>query len=173
MRLGTKILILTLTITSALAGIIVWVVTVDLTGHETDRARADIRRAVAAYFGRIDALHELVRKVVTPVIQDPANRSQLELLDGGDESAREHFQLFFRQFVQANLSDQEPAPTPPPPSPDGAPAATATRSTRPSRAARRCGWCAARAARTSSAGGWACRRYACASGSRRGSCWSG
>ena len=71
MRLGTKILILTLTITLALAGIIVWVVTRDLTKHETDRARADIRRAVDAYFDRINTRHDAYRKVVTQVLQEP------------------------------------------------------------------------------------------------------
>src|SRR5687768_9076284 len=109
MRLGTKILILTLTITLALAGIIVSVATRDLTGHETERARADIRRAVKGYFDRIDALHDDYRTRVTQVIEDPQIRSQLELLDGGDESVREQFRLLFSEFAQANRTAHAPA----------------------------------------------------------------
>lgn len=109
MRLGTKILILTLTITLALAGIIVSVATRDLTGHETQRARADIRRAVKGYFDRIDALHDQYRTKVTQVIEDPQIRSQLELLDGGDESVHEQFRLLFREFAQANRAAHTPA----------------------------------------------------------------
>lgn len=111
MRLGTKILILTLTITLALSGTVVWVVTRDLTAHETSRAHADIDRAVSGYFSRIEALHERVHDFVTLVIEDPQNRSQLELLDSGDESTLEHFRLLFDDVVRVSLTRQGPGTT--------------------------------------------------------------
>ncbi len=108
MRLGTKILILTLAITLALAGLIVWVVTRDLTAHETDRAQSDIRRAVSDYFERIESLHAEDFRLVTLLMEDPQNGAQLEALDAGDELAREHFKLLFEDVLQTVLSGGRP-----------------------------------------------------------------
>ena len=88
MRLGTKILLLTLAITLALAGLIVWVVTRDLTAHETDRAQSDIRRAVSDYFGRIESLHGEDIRLVTLLMEDPQNLARLEALDASDDERR-------------------------------------------------------------------------------------
>ena len=96
MRLGTKILLVTLAITLGLAGVIVWVVTREVTAHETERAQADIRRAVSDYFERIESLHGTVYSIVHLVLEDPHNRAQLELLEQGDESTKENFRLLFR-----------------------------------------------------------------------------
>ncbi len=80
MRLGTKILLLTLAITLCLAGIIVWVVTRDLTAHETERAQADIGRAVSDYFERIESHHtRTVYPITRTLVEDPQNRAQLEV----------------------------------------------------------------------------------------------
>src|SRR5688572_24555625 len=111
MRLGTKILILTLAITLALAGLIVWVVTRDLTAHETERAQSDIRRAVSDYFGRIESLHAENFRLVTLLMEDPQNSAQLEALDEGDEQAREHFKLLFEDVLQTVLSGGRPGET--------------------------------------------------------------
>jgi class 3 adenylate cyclase len=108
MRLGTKILILTLAITLALAGLIVWVVTRDLTANETDRAQSDIRRAVSDYFERIESLHAEDFRLVTLLMEDPQNGAQLEALDSGDERAREHFKLLFEDVLQTVLSGGRP-----------------------------------------------------------------
>src|SRR5688572_27273128 len=108
MRLGTKILILTLAITLALAGIIVWVVTREITRDATTRAQQDIARAVSDYFGRTEALHEReVAPLIKVVMEEPANRGQLEALDQGDESAREQFRSYvFGEVVQTVLSEK-------------------------------------------------------------------
>jgi hypothetical protein len=103
MRLGTKILLVTLAITLGLAGIIVWVVTRDLTRHETERAQADIGRAVSNYFERIELLHDKVRSIVLLLLEAPHNRAQLELLDEEDEATTENFRLLFREVVQTEL----------------------------------------------------------------------
>lgn len=108
MRLGTKILILTLAITLALAGLIVWVVTRDLTARETERAQSDIHRAVSDYFARIESLHAEVLRFVTLLMEDPQNAARLEALDEGDEQAREHFKLLFEDVLQTVLSGGRP-----------------------------------------------------------------
>jgi class 3 adenylate cyclase len=108
MRLGTKILLLTLAITLGLGGAIVWVVTREVTQDETARARADIRRAVSDYFAHIETLH---RQTLYPIIKnvtgDAANQGQLEGLENGEEVSREHFKLLFREVVK-----ELPAPEP-------------------------------------------------------------
>src|SRR5687768_1150966 len=110
MRLGTKILILTLAITLGLAGVIVWVVSRDITAYATGRAREDIGRAVSAYFARIDALHQHVSGVVNLVLGTPQNRAQLEALaNGDDEAAREHFKLVFDEDLPRALEDDRQA----------------------------------------------------------------
>ena len=105
MRLGTKILILTLAITLTLAGIIVWVVTRDLTAHETARARADIHRAVKGYFDRIGELHGSLDGLVTTVTEEPPNRAQLEALDAGEEAPREFFHYLLAEVIQRKLRE--------------------------------------------------------------------
>jgi class 3 adenylate cyclase len=106
MRLGTKILILTLAITLTLAGIIVWVVTRDLTARETARARADIRRAVTGYFERIDALHHSLSGLVSIVTGEPTNRAQLDALDSGGAAPREQYKYLLDEVVQRELRDR-------------------------------------------------------------------
>jgi class 3 adenylate cyclase len=108
MRLGTKILLVTLAITLGLAGLIIWVVTRDLTDHETQRARADIRRAVSGYFQQIDALHDEAEGYVRVLMEDPQNSAQLESLSNDEDSAREHFKLLFGEVLQSYLSRTRP-----------------------------------------------------------------
>src|SRR5262245_47575397 len=104
MRLGTKILLLTLAITLVLAGIIVWVVSRDVSRNETERAQADIERAVSGYFERIAALHDSAGGIINFLNEDPATLAKLEALDAGEESAREHFRSeIFEKFVQKKL----------------------------------------------------------------------
>jgi class 3 adenylate cyclase len=111
MRLGTKILLVTLAITLGLAGLIIWVVTRDLTDHETERARADIRRAVSDYFQQIDALHDEAEGYVRVLMEDPQNSAQLESLSNREDSAREHFKLLFGEVLQSYLSRTRPGET--------------------------------------------------------------
>jgi class 3 adenylate cyclase len=111
MRLGTKILLVTLAITLGLAALIIWVVTRDLTEHETQRARADIRRAVSDYFQQIDALHDEAEGYVRVLMEDPQNSAQLEALSNDEASAREHFKLLFGEVLQSYLSRTRPGDT--------------------------------------------------------------
>jgi adenylate cyclase len=104
MRLGTKILLLTLAITLSLAGIIVWVVSRDVSRNETERAQADIERAVSDYFGRIKSLHERAAELVEILNEEPANAGQLEQLDAGEVAAKEHFRSeIFEKFLHGKL----------------------------------------------------------------------
>ena len=54
MRLGTKILLLTLAITLGLDGIVILVVTVQITDHEIVRSRQIIQEAFANYAYRVN-----------------------------------------------------------------------------------------------------------------------
>src|SRR4051812_11022501 len=106
MRLGTKILILTLAITLALAGIIVWVVSRDITDDLTERAHADIRRAVTNYFAQIDSLHRDKAGKLKVLMDDPQNRAQLEAVGDDNAEAREHFKLLLPEFFASQSADE-------------------------------------------------------------------
>src|SRR4051794_40001632 len=107
MRLGTKILLLTLAITLGLGGAILWVVGSEVTQVETARARTDISKAVSDYFAHIEELQQALYKDVKHVIGDAANQGQLEGLENGEDVSREHFKLLFSE-----MSKDQPPPAP-------------------------------------------------------------
>src|SRR5205823_1683522 len=98
MRLGTKILLLTLSATIGLSGTVIWLVTRDVTARETDRARHTIKWAVSGYFSSVDERLERDSRLVTLSMQEPQYRAQLgQLEEGAPEEQR---------FAAAQLADQ-------------------------------------------------------------------
>jgi class 3 adenylate cyclase len=98
MRLGTKILLLTLAATVGLSGTVIWLVTRDVTAREVDRARRTIKWAVSGYFQSVDERLERDSRLVTLSMQEPQYRSQLAQLEEG--TAEE------QRFAAAQLADQ-------------------------------------------------------------------
>src|SRR5947207_6684182 len=82
MRLGTKILLLTLSATVGLSGTVIWLVTRDITAREVDRARHTINWAVSGYFQSVDERLERDSRLVTLSMQEPQYRAQLDRLEG-------------------------------------------------------------------------------------------
>ncbi|HEV8377597.1 MAG TPA: adenylate/guanylate cyclase domain-containing protein [Tepidisphaeraceae bacterium] len=98
MRLGTKILLLTLAATVGLSGTVIWLVTRDVTARETDRARHTIKWAVSGYFASVDEWHQRDARLVHLLMEEPVARSQLSSLEEDDAEVR--------RFAQAQLAQE-------------------------------------------------------------------
>ena len=98
MRLGTKILLLTLAATVGLSGTVIWLVTHDVTARELDRARKTIKWAVSGYFQSVDERLGRDSRLVTLSMQEPQYRVQLSLLEEGNPEQK--------RFAAAQLADQ-------------------------------------------------------------------
>src|SRR5438874_2311656 len=89
MRLGTKVLVITLATTLGLSGAVLWVVTSRVTQREQVRAAQDIRRAIAGYRQRLELQRQHIDGFVRQVMEEPVNRAQLDRLENEpDESKR-------------------------------------------------------------------------------------
>jgi len=112
MRLGTKILLLMLAITIGSSLIVAWIVTFNLTSHETRRANEEISLAIKRYLTRVDERHEQVNKIVRALMEAPVQRSQLQAADeSNDPAAREQLrQEVLGRNVQIELTSSEGAP---------------------------------------------------------------
>src|ERR1043165_635988 len=78
MRLGTKVLLLTLTVTLGLSGVVLWAVTSRITARETAAARENIREAMSKYDERLARLHEKIALIVHELISEPVRREYLD-----------------------------------------------------------------------------------------------
>jgi class 3 adenylate cyclase len=98
MRLGTKILLLTLAATVGLSGTVIWLVTRDVTAREVDRARHTIKWAVSGYFASVD--ERLIRdaRLVNLLMHETPNRAQLSRLEEGAADDQ--------PFAQRQLADE-------------------------------------------------------------------
>src|SRR5688572_594217 len=88
MRLGTKILLLTLAIALGLAAVNIGVVSKNLAGHEVARAEGAIDAAVSDYFDRMNQRHRQVWGFVRLLLGEPNYRPLLELIGSDDEETR-------------------------------------------------------------------------------------
>ena len=84
MRLGTKILLLTLAATVGLSGTVIWLVTRDVTAREIDRARHTIKWAVSGYFQCVEERHQRDARLAHLLLEDetrelPPTRGNLEI----------------------------------------------------------------------------------------------
>src|SRR6185436_18621024 len=98
MRLGTKILLLTLAATVGLSGTVIWLVTRDVTARETDRARHTIKAAVSGYFQSVDARHQRDAQLVRLLMENPVYYALLDPLESGDAEQK--------RFARGQLSDE-------------------------------------------------------------------
>lgn len=110
MRLGAKVLLITLAIALGLAGMVIWVVTQQVTSQETPRARRAIQTAVAQYFDDLDRRHRGISGYVTLLLQDPAVRAEFDRLESDNDRelklAQTQFsEELFGRTLQINLTE--------------------------------------------------------------------
>ena len=98
MRLGTKILLLTLAATVGLSGTVIWVVSHDVTAHEVARARRTIKWAVSGYFQSVEERHQRDTRLAHLVIEDSNTRPRVLSLEDGDAQTL--------PFAQTQLVDE-------------------------------------------------------------------
>jgi class 3 adenylate cyclase len=109
MRLGTKILLLTLAATVGLAGLVIWIVSRDVTAHEVSRARRTIKWAVSGYFASVEERHSRDARLINLLTEESTIRSQLMQLEEGDAEQRRFAQaqlgaLIFGDTIQQELT---------------------------------------------------------------------
>jgi serine phosphatase RsbU (regulator of sigma subunit) len=114
MRIGTRILLLMLLITIGSSAIVSWIVTLNVTRYETDRANDQISLAIGRYVHQLDEHAQQINHVVQVMLGDPALRSLLEAADNtGDaaKGAREQLkQEVFGKDVQTELATLDGTP---------------------------------------------------------------
>ncbi len=112
MRIGTKILLLMLLITIGSSAILSWIVTLNVTAHETERADAQISHAIARYLRHLDDQHQQVSRIVRALLEAPAQRSLLQAAgDSVNLGAREQLrQEVLGRDVQSELQSREGSP---------------------------------------------------------------
>jgi class 3 adenylate cyclase/HAMP domain-containing protein len=108
MRLGNKVLTVTLSVTLSLSGSVVWVVSHNVTARETRRAQDDIQSAVAQYFDQIDSLHrERISAFVRLLMEGPQYRALLEQIEFGDDRQKTFAIAQLREEVFGRMVQQE------------------------------------------------------------------
>ncbi|HEV8607004.1 MAG TPA: SpoIIE family protein phosphatase [Tepidisphaeraceae bacterium] len=112
MRIGTKILLLMLLITIGSSAIVAWIVTLNVTSHETERADAQISHAIARYLRHLDDQHQQVSRIVRALLEAPTQRSLLQAAgDSANLGAREQLrQEVLGRDVQSELQSREGSP---------------------------------------------------------------
>lgn len=81
MRLGTKILLLMLTITIGSSAMVTWIVTRRVTQYESDNANELISLTINRYLRQLDANYQQFSHVVRAMLGDPEPRSLLQAAD--------------------------------------------------------------------------------------------
>jgi serine phosphatase RsbU (regulator of sigma subunit) len=111
-RLGTKILLLTLLITIGTSATLAWIVTLNVTRYETRRADENISQTIGQYVSGLEERHRQIEKVVRALLEAPAARSQLQAADeAADPSALEQLkQEVFGRTVQTELDSPAGSP---------------------------------------------------------------
>ena len=84
MRLGTKILLLTLGLVVALTAAVLGVVRERVRSQEVAQTTASIHRAVGEYFSRINAAGDSIQRVAKLLFDDPNTRSDLGVLNSSE-----------------------------------------------------------------------------------------
>jgi C4-dicarboxylate-specific signal transduction histidine kinase len=87
MRIGTKILLLMLLITIGSSSIVSWIVTINVTRYETERANDQISLAINRYLRGLSDHYQQLNHIVQVMLGDPALRSLLAATDDQGESA--------------------------------------------------------------------------------------
>src|SRR4051794_40311795 len=87
MRLGTKILLLMLLITVGMSATLAWIVTLNVTRYESQRANDRILLAIDRYVSQIDGRHQQIVRIVQALLEAPAPRSLLQATDDSHDPA--------------------------------------------------------------------------------------
>lgn len=112
MRIGTKILLLMLLITIGSSAIVSWIVTLNVTSYETERANNQITAAINSYLRRLNERHEQIIRIVQALLEAPEQRSLLQAADDSNDTAsREQLrQEVFGRNVQTELQTRDGVP---------------------------------------------------------------
>jgi serine phosphatase RsbU (regulator of sigma subunit) len=112
MRIGTKILLLMLLITAGLSAAVSWIVTLNVTAYETERANDQISLAIHHYDRHLNERHAQIIRIVQALLEAPAQRSLLQAAeDSADPASREQLkQEVFGRNVQTELSSTDGGP---------------------------------------------------------------
>src|SRR5436305_12216342 len=112
MRIGTKILLLMLLITAGLSAAVSWIVTLNVTAYETERANDQISLAIHNYERHLSERHAQIIRIVRALLEAPTQRSLLQAAeDSTDTASREQLkQEIFGRDVQTELSNQDGTP---------------------------------------------------------------
>src|SRR4051812_9280477 len=102
-----------LLITIGSSAIVAWIVTINVTHYETDRANDQISLAIARYVRHLDDQYQEVSRVVRALLEAPTQRSLLQAAaaDASDAGAREQLkQEVLGRDVQTELQTREGKP---------------------------------------------------------------
>jgi serine phosphatase RsbU (regulator of sigma subunit) len=112
LRIGTKILLLMLLITIGACAIVSWIVTLNVTRYETERANDQILLAIGNYVRHLSERHTQIIHIVQALLEAPAQRSLLQAADDStDSSSREQLrQEVFGRDVQTELQSLDGEP---------------------------------------------------------------
>ncbi len=112
MRLGTKILLLMLTITIGSSAMVTWIVTRRVTQYESDNANELISLTINRYLRQLDANYQQFSHVVRAMLGDPEPRSLLQAADdpAGAAARAQLGEEVLGRDVQTELASQGAAP---------------------------------------------------------------
>lgn len=113
MRLGTKVLVLTMALTLGLSSIIIWVITRDATAYAVEEAHATISHVIRDYFERVDLLGDRNQSIVRMVMEDAHSRAlvgRVEFPEAEFAVAQLREEVFGR-ILQTELRKDDIAPS--------------------------------------------------------------
>jgi serine phosphatase RsbU (regulator of sigma subunit) len=107
MKLSSRILLLVLGVALTTSALVIWVLNVNITRRETDRAHASISAAIDRYVDRVAARHERIDFTLRALLADPNTRSYFQGADEGAADAINHLRDgIFQSDVRLQLKDQ-------------------------------------------------------------------
>lgn len=108
MKLGTKLMLVTLALTVGITLFVGGFVTATVTSHEESRARAQISDTIRrGYFDRIEADQRQVFSIVRLLLEDPQYRALLQSLIDEEGEARDPAMIQLRDEVFARMVGRE------------------------------------------------------------------
>ncbi|MGB7157536.1 MAG: SpoIIE family protein phosphatase [Tepidisphaeraceae bacterium] len=106
MKLSTRVLLLVLGVALTTSALVIWVINVNLTRHETARANAAISSAIQRYLSRVSDRHEQIKQLLQTTLEDQQTRSYFQGADEGDEkSIRRLRDEVFEGDVKRQMAD--------------------------------------------------------------------
>ena len=107
MKLSTRILLLVLGVALTTSALVIWVLNVNITRRETERAHVAISAAIDRYVDRVSARHERVDFILRALLANPHTRSYFQGADEGAVDAINHLRdAVFQSEVRLELKEQ-------------------------------------------------------------------